>query len=520
MSLRSDRPTLFLLCWPVVWLAGALAPKSERKQWRSERRRQLFHWCAFLEESDRDSMTARLELSRYCWSCFPDALWLRLPREETLKKIERILRSPQFFLAVAGAALVVVAVASGLFATTRALITRPAYSNPEQLATVAATELYSPFRPGVPLRWVSEWRQKSKTIQGAALYTWKAATISYPGKPPMPVLLGEVSTDFFPLLGVGVEMGRTFHEDDTDSCFNCVVLSYGAWKRLLPADAHPVGHGMSLDGHTYRIIGVLPRQFWFLSQADTIWTLMPYQSDIQIMSLPTGTAGNVNVAVRNHATAGTIVRMRPEVKPAAVAEELRTIAQDTTARKIAAVDVVPLRSHAWQTFYPFGAAFLAAVILAVSLSQFRFREPIGPNRYSLPSCRWRIFFAAETFMFLAAAVLASIELTPALLRMAPSDPSAWLISAWICLALCLVVLMWCLSDQQYRCRVCAYRLGAPLTVGNPLRVLLDRGGTEMVCPYGHGMLHSSAGSSWNESEQWSNFDDSWNSLFGDEQGQK
>ena len=509
---------LFLVSWPVVWLAGWLAPAALRSEWRAERRRKLWHWCAFLEETGRVSIANRLELSRFCWQSYPDALWRRWDRESTLASLDRRLRSPQFFLAIAGLALVLVAATSGFFSTTRSLLTRPAYRDPEQVATVASTWLYSPFRTGVPVRWTTEWRKKSTSIQGVALYKWKAATLGSPGKSPEPVLVGQVSTEFFPLLGAGIEAGRTFRDGDAETCGDCVLLSYGAWKRLLPDDPHPIGHSILLDGRPRRILGVLPRQFWFLSPATSIWTLIPYEDEVQFYALPAVSGyGVVNMAVRNNETAGAIVRMKAGAKPAQVAAELRDVAQAVTRPKIAGIDVVPLRVHMRQIIYPFLAAFVAALVLGVSISQFRFREPVGANRYSIPSRRWRLFFAAETGMLLTAAVLASIELTPALLRMEPSDPSAWLISAWICLALCLAALMWCLSDQQYRCRVCAYRLGAPLTVGNPLRLLLERGGTEMVCPYGHGILHQSAGSSWNEAEQWSNFDDSWNSLFGDEQ---
>lgn len=518
MSQRPSSPILFRLCWPVVWLAGLLAPAPERAEWRSLRRRHLWHWCAFLEESDRVTLANKLELSRYCWAAFPDALWRRLPRESTLKRLETALRSPQFFLGMCAAALLLVAIVSGLFATTRALLTRPAYDAPEQIATVASTGLYSPFRPGVPLRWVGVWREKSQTIQGVALYVWKAATISSPGQPPEPVLLGEVSTNFFPLLGGGVEMGRSFRDGDQQSCADCALLSYGTWKRLLPGEDNPVGKKITVDGRALRVLGILPRQFWFLSRADTIWTLLSEQDPMQIIAVPASGGGTINVALHNFRTTGAIVRLRPDTPPSAAAAELRNLAQTVTGPKIPAIEVVRLRVHAWQTFYPFGLAILAAIVLAASIGRFRFREPVGANRNSTPGRRWRMYFVAESLLLLAAAVLASVELTPWILRFSPGDPSAWLISAWICLALCLTALLWCLSDQQYRCRVCAYRLGMPLTVGNPLRVLLERGGTEMVCPKGHGLLHESAPTTWEQdSEQWTDFDSSWNSLFGDEE---
>jgi len=100
----------------------------------------------------------------------------------------------------------------------------------------------------------------------------------------------------------------------------------------------------------------------------------------------------------------------------------------------------------------------------------------------------------------------------------PGDPFAWLVSTWVCLILAVAAVLWCTADQTHRCRVCLFRLANPLTVGNPQRVFLDRGATELVCSEGHGLLHISARTSWDDTEQWNLFDSSWRSLFGGDEG--
>jgi len=88
------------------------------------------------------------------------------------------------------------------------------------------------------------------------------------------------------------------------------------------------------------------------------------------------------------------------------------------------------------------------------------------------------------------------------------------LSTWLFLLGCMGVLLWSVRDQQARCRVCLSRLGLRMRVGCPGCLLLDWAGTELVCVEGHGMLHvPDVVSSWNNPDQWTSLDDSWQTLF-------
>src|SRR5205807_3320377 len=98
------------------------------------------------------------------------------------------------------------------------------------------------------------------------------------------------------------------------------------------------------------------------------------------------------------------------------------------------------------------------------------------------------------------------------------DPSAWGLAVWLCLVLCVAVLMWSLHDQRYRCPACLSRLALPVLVGEHGRLLLGSGATEFVCSGGHSIMHvSDFATSWIDAESWTHLDESCRTLFTPEE---
>jgi putative ABC transport system permease protein len=73
-----------------------------------------------------------------------------------------------------------------------------------------------------------------------------------------------VSGEFFRHLGVQPILGRAFNaEDDSATCASPgAVLSYGFWQREFAGDREVVGRTVSLDGHSFPVIGVAPPAFF------------------------------------------------------------------------------------------------------------------------------------------------------------------------------------------------------------------------------------------------------------------
>ena len=71
-----------------------------------------------------------------------------------------------------------------------------------------------------------------------------------------------MTADFFPILGVGAALGRTFvPEEEQRGRERAVILSDGMWRRRFGADPHIVGQSVTVEGEQYTVLGVLPRDF-------------------------------------------------------------------------------------------------------------------------------------------------------------------------------------------------------------------------------------------------------------------
>jgi hypothetical protein len=71
-----------------------------------------------------------------------------------------------------------------------------------------------------------------------------------------------VAPNYFALLGVNPQLGRTFDPHDETPGFTLeVVISDGLWKRAFGGDPHILGKSLRLDNDEYHVIGVLPPGF-------------------------------------------------------------------------------------------------------------------------------------------------------------------------------------------------------------------------------------------------------------------
>ena len=72
----------------------------------------------------------------------------------------------------------------------------------------------------------------------------------------------QVTRDFFALLGIAPQLGRTFAAGDLEADrSSVVVLSSGFWQRHLGADPAIVGKNLLLNGAKFTVIGIMPADF-------------------------------------------------------------------------------------------------------------------------------------------------------------------------------------------------------------------------------------------------------------------
>ncbi len=106
-----------------------------------------------------------------------------------------------------------------------------------------------------------EWRVQSKGFETlAASHGWN---VNLTGAGVAERLEGyQVTSGFFPLLGMPPELGRAITVNDFRSGHtSVVVLSHGFWQQHLGADPAIVGQSLHLNGQEFTVVGIMPAEF-------------------------------------------------------------------------------------------------------------------------------------------------------------------------------------------------------------------------------------------------------------------
>src|SRR5512146_2547398 len=178
----------------------------------------------------------------------------------------RVLRKSPGFTAVA-----VITLALGIgantvtFSTVNGMLLRP-FLFP-QLRRVMAIWATAPNqnieRTSAAAANFRDWQEQNHSFQYlAAMHGWNA-NMTGAGTPER-VEGSRVTADFFRLLGMPAEHGRTLSEDDfKPGHLPVVVLSHSFWKQRLGANPRLLGSTLEFDGEGRTVLGIMPRDFDF-----------------------------------------------------------------------------------------------------------------------------------------------------------------------------------------------------------------------------------------------------------------
>lgn len=82
----------------------------------------------------------------------------------------------------------------------------------------------------------------------------------------------QVSANFFRVLRVEPVLGSDFQEHDDQAGVRAAIISDSLWRRHFGASRGVAGHGITLDGTGYTIVGVMPHSFAFPDTRIDVWT--------------------------------------------------------------------------------------------------------------------------------------------------------------------------------------------------------------------------------------------------------
>ena len=206
-----------------------------------------------------------------------------------LKYAIRMMRRNPGFTAITVLILAVaIAANTSLFSVVNAVMLRPLpYKDSHELVHIRQPGLdrTERFRHRPNFFYLREHNNVFESVAGICgqlLYVHGIET-------PHQVLGGDVTANFFSLLGVQPSLGRGFGpEDGKPESPRVVIVSYAFWRDYLGADPNVIGRNLiftnpmrgenyryaSLDSDTHTIVGVMPREFSYLTKSIPIWRAM------------------------------------------------------------------------------------------------------------------------------------------------------------------------------------------------------------------------------------------------------
>ena len=192
---------------------------------------------------------------------------LRQDLRYTVRTLRRDVGFTTFAILIAGLGI---GASATVFSVVNTLLLRPLpFAQPQQLVWIANDNSRGLSGQTTQVGHMLDLRERSQSLSAIAgyfaFYGVGDNLLSGGGEPER--LSGvPVSDNFFDVLGVKPEIGRTFTKEE--SVWNApktVMLGHGLWQRRFNSDPAIVGRSLTLNDAAHTVVGVLPASFDFAS---------------------------------------------------------------------------------------------------------------------------------------------------------------------------------------------------------------------------------------------------------------
>ncbi len=288
----------------------------------------------------------------------------------------RLLRQSPGFTIIAICALALgIGANTAIFSTLDAVILRPLpYADPDKVVMVweDASSIGFAHNTPAPANYF-DWREMNHVFTDIAASRNRIRSVT--GDGPAEQLTGfETTPNLFPILGVPPIMGRTFTEQEDRDDVKVVVISYGLWQNRYAGASDITSRSILLDGTSYRVIGVMPRDFVYRDVRRDFWIPMHVTPKLR--------------ATRGSHFLNCVARLKPGVTFERANEEVHSIAQRLKQQ------------------YPDENRYTGAEVMPIK------EDLLGRSRFALMV----LMAAAGCVLLIACANLASLLLTRAVGR--------------------------------------------------------------------------------------------------------
>lgn len=187
-------------------------------------------------------------------------------------------RAPTFAVVACLTLALGIGATTAMFTVIDAVILRPLpYADPGRLALIWTDDVRRGLHEErTAYRTILDWRSANRTLRDIAFYTAGRAPLGNDGVREM-TRAAYVSGNLFTVLGARTAIGRPISVSDEDHAEPVAVISYSLWQRRFAGDSNIVGKLLDAEDLTNdpgvepRIIGVMPRSFYFPDKLTEVW---------------------------------------------------------------------------------------------------------------------------------------------------------------------------------------------------------------------------------------------------------
>jgi predicted permease len=290
----------------------------------------------------------------------------------------RMLRKNPGFTAVAVITLALgIGANATIFSLADALLLRPfPVAEPGRLVAFQHQKVEEPhYYSSFSTPDYQDFGEQSKSFSGLAAYCPVTVSMTLNGEALR--IDGEiVSGNYFSVLGVKPALGRTFlpEEDQVAGAHPVAILSADFWHRRFNSDRGTIGRSLTVNGHSFTVVGVAPAGFrgLYVGSSPSFWVPLAMYAQVK----PTFTfEGQSLFNVRGCDWLDLVGRLKPGRSVTEAAAEAKTLAgreaaaypEDRKGWTVVASSLNDVRLMPWNTDLTSLIGLLMAVVGVVLL---------------------------------------------------------------------------------------------------------------------------------------------------------
>jgi predicted permease len=184
--------------------------------------------------------------------------------KDTRYGLRMLVKSPGFTVVALLSLALGIGANTAIFSIISAVLFAPLpVQQPRQLVSIFTSDVKNPGAlPTSHLNFI-DYRERNDVFTDILAYTGQGVSYSNPSGESKNLFAQIVTGNYFDVLGVKAEKGRTFNQDEdkTPGTHPVVVLSHASWQRDFGGDPSIVGKTISLNRRDFNVIGVAEKDF-------------------------------------------------------------------------------------------------------------------------------------------------------------------------------------------------------------------------------------------------------------------